>query len=502
MSAANWTRRSVLASGSIAALAGCTAPLRQMGTPGRLNVLMISVDDLRPVGAAFGQPHIFAPNIDRLAAQGVAFQRAFAQYAVCNPSRASLLTGLRPDSTRIYDLNTHFRVNVPDVVTLPQHFRNNGYATTGIGKFYHLPFDDPRSWSVPSWSPERTIEYREPGLRQRLEAANAEGTGDIVTAHDHHDGTVLRAESRKRVRGPAWEIARDDLDGLPDAQIAERAIAQLEAFQGQPFFLGVGFKKPHLPFVAPARFFDLYPEDQVRLAINAFRPLGLPRYEAHRAELPAYDGVPAELDFSDAERRALVRGYAAATSYVDHEIGRVLAALDRLGLSDSTIVVLFGDHGYFLGENGFWAKHNNMEVATRAPLVIRAPGMPRRGMRPDAMAELVDIYPTLLALAGLPDVTGLEGSSLVPTLAGGVPVKSAAFSQYRRHGAMGHSLRTDRYRYTEWRDETTGEIVARVLFDHLVDPQENANIADEPAQVATVAALSAVLRAGWQAWRI
>jgi arylsulfatase A-like enzyme len=463
---------------------------------------MISVDDLRPVGQAFGQPHIFAPNMDRLASGGTAFQRAYAQYAVCNPSRASLLTGLRPDSTKIYDLNTHFRMHIPDVVTLPQHFKNNGYATTGIGKFYHLPFDDPKSWSIPSWSPERAIEYRNRELRSKLEAANPDGTEDIVTEHDHHDGTIMRAESRKRVRGPAWEIAHDDLEGLPDAQIADRAIAQLDAMKDGPFFLGVGFKKPHLPFVAPGKFFDLYPADRVKLAINAFRPLGLPPYEAHKAELPAYDGIPDDLDLSEAERRALVRGYAAATSYVDYEIGRVLNALDTLGMRDSTIVVLFGDHGYFLGENGFWAKHNNMEVATRAPLIMRVPGQSMTGARPMHFAELVDIFPTLIDLAGLPKEIGLEGTSLVPALMAGKPVKRAAFSQYRRNKAMGYSVRTDTHRFTEWRDDASGEVKAHVLFDHRIDPQENRNIADQPDQLAIVKTMSEMVAKGWKGARI
>jgi arylsulfatase A-like enzyme len=441
---------------------------------------------------------MFAPNIDRLAASGALFTRAYAQYAVCNPSRASLMTGRRPDSTRIYDLNTHFRVTLPDVVTIPQHFRANGYATTGIGKVYHLPLDDPRSWSLPSWSPEREIEYRDPVLRARLEAANPDGTSDVVLEHDHTTGTILRTRSRSRVRGPAWEIADVADEALPDGRIASRAIETLAVLKDSPFFLGIGFKKPHLPFVAPRRYFDLYPEEQVRLAANAFAPLGLPHYESHRAELPAYDGIPPGLDLSDTDRRALVRGYSAAATYCDAQIGRVLDALDGLGLAERTIVVLFGDHGYFLGENGFWAKHNNMEVATRAPLIIRAPGVTRPGERIETPVELVDLFATLIDVAELPDSDGLEGTSLAGGLSGGRLSKGTAFSQYRRGGAMGRSMRTERYRYTEWRDLSDGEVKARVLFDHVTDPRENVNLAGRAEYTSLVAKLSRDLEAGWR----
>jgi iduronate 2-sulfatase len=264
----------------------------------------------------------------------------------------------------------------------------------------------------------------------------------------------------------------------------------------------VGFKKPHLPFIAPARFFDLYPEDRVTLAINAFRPLGLPKYEEHRTELPAYQGVPKDLNFSKAERRALVRGYAAATSYVDYEIGRVLDALDRMGLRENTIVVLFGDHGYFLGENGFWAKHNNLEVATRAPIILRAPRQVAGGLRPMHMAELIDIFPTLIDLAGLPLLDGLQGLSLTPMMSTGRRTKSAAFSQYQRGGAMGYSIRTETHRYTEWRDQKSREVKARILFDHRADPLENRNIADQPDQGAIQSQLAAMLEKGWQGARV
>jgi arylsulfatase A-like enzyme len=465
------------------------------------NVLLIAVDDLRPVGEAFSAPGIHAPNIDALARTGTAFQRAYAQYAVCNPSRASLLTGLRPDSTRVFDLDTHFRANIPDVVTLAQRFALAGYTTTGIGKVYHLPFDDPASWSIPSWSPEREIEYRDPALRDALKAANPDGTDDIVIESDPVSGTVLRTRSREgRVRGPAFEIADHDSDSLPDARIAERAVRNIEtlARSGAPFFLAVGFKKPHLPFVAPREFFDLYPAERIELASNAFRPLGLPEFEAHRAELSRYQGMPEDLDLTAAQRRDLVRGYSASATFMDSQIGRVMAALEQQGLRENTVVVLFGDHGYFLGENGFWAKHNNLEVATRSPLIISAPGLPV-GIRTEALSELVDIAPTLLELCGLPSAPELEGTSLVSVLTENRPVKAAAFSQYRRGGAEGRSIRTDTHRYTEWRNRTSGEIVAKVLFDHREDPQENINLADSPDVKDITARLAVQLASGWQA---
>jgi arylsulfatase A-like enzyme len=438
--------------------------------------------------------------MDKLAASGATFARAYAQYALCSPSRTSIMTGQRPDTTRIYDLDTHFRVHQPDVVTLPQHFAAHGYATQAIGKVYHLPLDDPRSWNISSWAPQKDIEYRDPTLRAQLIAANPEGSEDIVLERDAASGTILRVEGRTRTRGPAWEAPEVDDSALPDGEIAQRAVDALGALRNGPFFLAVGFKKPHLPFVAPRRYFDLYPPEKVPGVANAFPPLGLPDYERHRAELPRYAGVPGDLSFSESQRRDLLRGYAAAVSYADAQIGRVLDELDRLRLTDETIVVLWGDHGYFLGENGLWAKHNTLELATRAPLLIRAPGMTRAGMRIDALVELVDLYPTLLELANLPARPGLEGTSLAPLLRSPDSAwKDAAFSQYRRNGATGRSMRTARYRYTEWRQHDDDALKARVLFDHALDPGENVNLADLPEHEPLVRRLSERLAAGWRA---
>ncbi len=492
-------RRRLLQAGALAATAALHP--RLSGKPrSPPNVLFIAVDDLRPVGAAYGQPQILSPHMDRLAASGATFARAYAQYALCSPSRSSIMTGHRPDTTRIYDLDTHFRVHQPDVVTLPQHFAAHGYATQAIGKVYHLPLDDPRSWSVSSWAPKKDFEYRDPVLRAQLLAANPERGEDIVLEREPATGTILKVEGRPRTLGPTWEAAEVGDDELPDGEIAQRAIAALRELRDSPFFLAVGFKKPHLPFVAPRKYFDLYPPERIPAVANAFPPLGLPDYERHRAELPRYAGMPKDLALSEAQRRDLLRGYAAAVSYADAQIGRVLDALDQLGLAQDTIVVLWGDHGYFLGENGLWAKHNTLELATRAPLLLRAPGLTRPGTRIDALVELVDLYPTLVALADLPPMARLEGTSLAPLLAAPeIKWKSAAFSQYRRDKAMGYSMRTPRYRYTEWRGLDDGKVKARVLFDHALDPAENVNLAARPEHAGLIERLSKQLNAGWRA---
>lgn len=494
------SRRDFLRAGALSAASLALGGPVRAAAGKRPNVLFLSVDDLRPVGAAYGQPQIVAPHMDRLAASGATFARAYAQYALCSPSRTSIMTGQRPDTTRIYDLDTHFRVHQPDVVTLPQRFAAHGYATQAIGKVYHLPLDDPQSWTVSSWAPKKDIEYRDPALRASLIAANPERGEDIVLERDPRTGTILRVEGRPRTLGPAWEIADVEDAVLPDGEIARRAVAALGELRAEPFFLAVGFRKPHLPFVAPRRYFDLYPPERIPAVANAFPALGLPDYERHRAELPRYAGIPKDLALSEAQRRDLLRGYAAAVSFVDAQIGFVLDALERLGLAEDTIVVLWGDHGYFLGENGLWAKHNTLELATRAPLVVRAPGRARPGTRIDALVELVDLYPTLIDLAGLPvDAAGLEGRSFSPLLAApDTPWKRAAFSQYRRNKAMGYSMRTARYRYTEWRGQDDGEVKARVLFDHALDPGENVNIAADETHRDLVSVLSRQLVAGWR----
>lgn len=472
------TRRQLLGAGFAA---GAYALARGIPTMAadvqrKLNVLFIAVDDLRPEIGCYGVPVIKTPNLDALAARGTLFNRCYCQVALCCPSRSSLLTGRRPDATGVYDNNTHFRKQLADVVTLPQHFKNQGYHVQGLSKIYHGGKEDEKSWSVPHWKPSAP-QY----------GADTEKT------------RVLDEDSGKRV-GPAWDAPDVPDNYFADGMTADKAIEVLQEIKDKPFFLAVGFLKPHLPFVAPKKYYDLYSPKDLKLADNPYPPKDGPAYAVHQWEgLRAYKDIPKTGPVSDEKARELIHGYYAATSYTDAQIGRVIAELDRLGLRDNTVIVVFGDHGWHLGDHGLWTKMTNFEVATRSPLIISAPGQKNPGAKTDALSEFVDIYPTLCDLAGVPMSEGLEGTSLARVMSDPKRAwKKAAFSQYSRgKGMMGRSIRTDRYRYTEWAVQGQ-EPAARELYDHQTDPKENVNIANLPENKALAAKLAKMLKAGWR----
>lgn len=471
--------------------------------PGRPNVLFLVSDDLRPELGCYGNTVIQSPNIDRLAKRGLVFERAYCQQAVCSPSRSSVLTGTRPDTTRVWDLNTHFRKALPDVVTLPQLFKNNGYVSLGMGKIYHGGFDDPASWSAPATAqvvPDAdAAPAKKPAVAKKKNAASAPAS---------EPASKTTGNLTKTNRGPAFRALDDGPNDGEEGMLADEAIAALRKFKtgSQPFFLAVGFHKPHLPFVSPKAYWDLYDPAKIPLAPNPFLPKGAPAYAlADKNELWSYSGVPDVSHLPDDYARQLKHGYYAAVSYMDAQLGRVLDELDRLGLRENTIVVLWGDHGWKLGEHDRWCKHSNVENDALTPLIISAPGMKAVGEKTDALVEFVDIYPTLADLAGLPLPSHLEGKSLKPLLADPKhPWKSAAFSQYPRtvkgKKLMGYSMRTDRYRFTRWADrDDQSKVDAVELYDHQTDPQENINIADDPANKALVEKLTAQWQAGWKA---
>lgn len=490
-----------LTAGTLAATTGAEE------TPARkLNVLFIAVDDLKPELGCYGASHIKSPHIDALASEGLLFERAYCQQAVCSPSRTSLLLGRRPDTTRVYDLQTHFRKTLPDVVTLPQHFKNHGYETRGLGKIYHGGLDDPRSWSAPHWTPggsgygkpETLAALAEETARLRRE----QGPATEVLERDPESGIALRVTAPKwRARGPAWEDPDVADDGLPDGKTTNEAVRLLKELKDRPFFLAVGYFKPHLPFVAPKRYFDLYPPEQIALAPNPDPPRNCPPIAlTNWGELRAYKDIPAEGPLSDEMARDLIRAYYASVSYIDAQVGRLMATLEECGLKDNTVVILWGDHGWHLGDHGLWCKHTNFESAARVPLILRVPGQKHPGARTQALVEFVDIYPTLCELCGLPSPEGLEGTSMAPLWDDPArPWKAAAFSQYPRGSVMGYSMRTARFRYTEWRPRRGDQPVGVELYDHEADPQENVNLAEEPEFSAIRRRLSEQLEAGWQA---
>ncbi len=462
------------------------------------NVLFIAVDDLRTEFGAYGSKYIHAPNLDRLAKQGVTFTRAYVQQAVCSPSRSSFLTGTRPDTTKVWDLVTHFRTALPDVVTLPQLFKNNGYFVQGMGKLYHGGYDDPQSWSVP-WGTPKAVTYGLPENEARQKASQ-QARRQQQEGGGNEDGT----------RGPAFEGADVPDNTFQDGKVAELAIKTLRemAKKDQPFWLGVGFIKPHLPFVAPKKYWDLYDPAKIQLAPNPFRAKDAPEYAVQPGgELRNYQDIP-KGPIPDDLARQLKHGYYEAISYTDAQLGKLLDELDRLKLRDNTIIVLLGDHGWKLGEHGAWCKHTNVENDTHAPLLISAPGLKTAGSSNAALVEFVDIYPTLAELCGLSLPKHLEGTSLVPLLSNKVKaVKTAAFSQYHRvsnkQKLMGYTMRTERYRFTRWvhRDDHS-KVDSIELYDEQTDPQENVNIAKDPKNAALVAKLTDEWMKGWQGAKV
>jgi arylsulfatase A-like enzyme len=446
-----------------------------------LNVLFICLDDMRPeLGCYGGQAK--SPNLDALAKRGVLFNRAYCQEATCSPSRTSMLTGRRPDTTRVYDLITNFRNTIPDVVTLPQYFKQHGYFTQALGKVYHGGLDDAKSWSVPH-TPNRGMQYHDPKILAYVRSRGQHGW-----------------EQGGDNKGPAWEEADCKDDELGDGWVCDRAIEAMDQIkqQGKPFFLAVGFQKPHLPFVAPKKYFDLYPPaNQVGLSPCPNPPINVPPIAmTNFGELRAYTDIPNVAPVFDGQARELRRAYYAATSYSDAQVGRLLVELDKLGLSNNTIVVAWGDHGWHLGDLGLWSKHTNFEVATRGTFIMSVPGLKHPGAKTNAIIEYVDIYPTLCELAGLPLAEGLEGKSFAQVLKDpSARGKEAAFSQFpRAHGMMGYTIRTDRYRYTEWvKEKNHSDVTARELYDHQADPNETRNIAAEPSSGVVVQKLHEAL---------
>ena len=454
------------------------------------NVLFIAVDDLRPEMGCYGNKIVKTPNLDRLAARGMVFNRAYCQQAVCSPSRSSLLTGKRPDATKVWDLQTHFRVALPDTITLPQHFKANGYYCAALSKIYHRGFEDGRSWSEPHWYPNG----------QTVDTDPKDSTKRIVKKYV--GGVQASSKDEDNVKGAAFEISKKNDDELPDGYTAAEAVKRLHALKAknEPFFLAVGFLKPHLPFIAPKKYWDIYDPEKIPVPAIDQLPKGAPAFAGHvNGELHSYANVPKDNPIPADFAKSLRHGYYACISYTDAQVGRLLDALDKEGLADSTVVVLWGDHGWQLGDHGLWHKHTNFELATRAPLLISVPKQKTAGQKCETPVEFVDVYPTLAEVCGLPIPMSLDGVSLKPLLDNpdAVHAKKVAISQYPRAAGktnggpvMGYSIRDDRWRLTLWRNRKDGHIVATELYDEKNDPAETVNVADKAENKAVIEALS------------
>lgn len=431
------------------------------------NILFIAIDDLNNDLGAYGSNLVKSPNIDRLAARGVRFDRAYTQYPLCSPSRSSLLTGYRPDVTRIYELKTHFRANLPDVVTLPQLYKQNGYESIRIGKIFHygVPgqigtngLDDSISWN-------RVIN---PKGRDKAEE------GKLVNyTPDRGLGSAL-----------AYLAADGEDSEQTDGLIADEAIKVLEQKQDAPFFLAVGFFRPHTPYIAPKKYFDLYNLNDIPIADNIEQDLeDVP--PAALFTKPANWGLPVD------KLKEAKRAYYATISFMDAQVGKLLDALDRLNLTDNTIIVLWSDHGYNVSEHGQWMKQSLFEKSARVPLIIATPdGV--KGQASGRTVELLDIYPTLAELSDLKTPKPLDGRSLAPLLKNPAAAwDKPALTQVRRGtDTVGRSIRTERWRYTEWDDGKAGI----ELYDHQQDEGEITNLSKDPAYAAQVKELSALLR--------
>ena len=474
---------------------GCAAPGdNAKANATKPNVLLIIVDDLRTNLGCYGDTMAVTPRIDALSKQGVTFDRAYCQQAICAASRASFLTGLRPETTGILDLDHPVRRTLPGVVTLPQIYREAGYQTVSIGKVYHHHDDDAQNWTR---QPDVTRdEYADPvtiAAQKKLEAeVQAKGKAE------GWDWFKMWVASR----GPSTESAVVPDEEYEDGQIAQLAKQQLAELKDKPFFLALGFKRPHLPFTAPKKYWDLYQRADFgvppRVPPKNVAPMALPWF----GELRNYGDIPKGGPVDDPKTLELRHGYYAATSFVDAQIGKVLDDLDEFGLAKNTVVVLMSDHGYKLGEYGSWCKHSNMEMDAHAPLIVRAPpsiAPSKAGQHSKALVEYVDLMPTLADLTGLKAPAAVEGISLKPLLnEPNQAWKTAAFSLYpRENEVMGRTIRAGDWRYTEWAKPTG--VVARELYHHAGGDMAEANVADDPKYADLVKKMTAQLHDGWRA---
>ncbi len=478
------------------------------------NVLFIAIDDLRPELGAYDNPHVKTPNIDELAQSGTTFLQAYVQQAVCNPSRASLMTGLRPDSIRVWDLWTGFRDNVPDVVTLPQYFKQNGYHSVAIGKIYHNTIPDSLSWSEPKlhidgypFDPDAV--YRHPDNVAIQEARKAEiiAAGQQDRFIDQYGQWYLKAASTEIVDMP------DNVyyDGAQTDVALEKLVELKE--KNQPFFFGIGYYRPHLPFNAPKKYWDMYDAEDIPEAEFSQVPVGGPVMAINNMrELRGYSdfkGVPHPFDggVSPADAHRLKHGYYASVSYIDAQVGRLLDKLEELDIADNTIVVLWGDHGWKLGEHNSWGKMTNYNIDTHAPLIIRTPALKNAASRIARLVEFVDIYPSLCELANLPVPAKLQGTSFVPLFENpDIDWKEAVFSQFLREGIwiapdgieyMGYSIRTENRHYVKWMNWQTKEFAANELYDLSNDPGENVNLAAVSLYAADIEKLEMLWQNEW-----
>ncbi|NQU86054.1 MAG: sulfatase-like hydrolase/transferase [Mariniphaga sp.] len=453
----------------------------------KLNILFIAVDDLKTNIGCYGDSLAVTPNIDALAEKGIVFSHAYCQQAVCAPSRASLLTGQFPDQTKVWDLQTQIRDINPDIVTLPQYFWQNEYQTAGVGKIFDyrsVENNDNLSWSMPYGNPYSNSLYDpDTGKPSYWYASkNAKDTIALLKAEASQLGVDTDSYVFERFK-PSNECTDVPYDAYVDGAITKVGMQLLEQASGdKPFFIAVGFQRPHLPFNAPKSFWDLYSRDNFQLAKFRNKAQNSTDLAYHNwNELRDYTDIPESGNLSGEKQLELIHGYYAATSYIDFLIGKLTDKLEELGLADNTAIVLWGDHGWHLGDHNLWCKHSNFEEATHAPLIIHYPGQPNPGSVSQSPVEFTDIAPTLCEISGIKIPVFFEGECLIPIIQNPeFSIRTGALSQYPRNNYMGYSLRTNRYRYTKWINKNDRSYYTSELYDYLNDPLETINQAFNP----------------------
>jgi arylsulfatase A-like enzyme len=409
---------------------------------------------------------------------------------------------MRPETIQVYDLETFVRTHVPDLVTLPQLFKNNGYASRSVGKIFHITngnHEDDVSWSAKPWQSPKNAS---PGPKGRQTAVDANGKA-VARPERTKDGKRKISDEPFEARANVLPFESPEVadNALRDGQIADEAVRVMNEVKDEPFFLAVGFHKPHMPWVAPKKYWDMYSEADIKLAEYQQLPEGAPAFASNEAgEFRSYKGIPKDGPIPEAKQRDAIRSYYACVSYIDAQIGKVVDELDRLGLRKNTVIILWGDHGYQLGEHGTWNKRTNWEVAARVPLLISVPNQQHTGETTDALVELIDMYPTLAQLCRLTPPDGLEGRSFVPLLRKpDLAWKDAAFTTYYKPlpefgTGFGRAMRTERYRFVEWSGPESDKRVYE-LYDEQADPRETVNIADRPENAVLVSKLAEQLHA-------
>lgn len=454
------------------------------------NVLLILVDDLKPTLGTYGDEVAISPHIDQLAKEGMRFNNAYANQAVCAPSRYNLLLGSRSTSTGFYGFGKEFREVYPTAITLPQHFKNSGYHVESMGKVFHVGHgntDDAASWSIPHHK-DKVIEYLLP------ESTNRELTREEAFFENTRLYVKDLPKNKALPRGAAWE--RPDVldDAYADGRVANHAIDRLRALSEhpeKPFFMAIGFARPHLPFSVPKKYWDLYNPSNLPLPQYEASPEGAPRWALKTGgEIAQFKPVPEDnRQYSKMLKQTLIHGYYASMSYMDAQLGRVMDELKRLKLDENTMVVLWGDHGWHLGDHGMWTKHTNYEQALKIPIIIKAPGTTTPGTASDQFIETVDLYPTLTELAGLnmpKTPQPLEGTSMKPILEGNTePVKDHIYHCYPRNGWMGQAIRTDGYRLVKWSSvKKPSKDAVYELYNYKNDSLETRNVYNEASPIA------------------